>query len=545
MRPIMVDTTPPNTMGSPEAEPQRAPQVCSHCKSIKKGCDKKLPSCSQCIKRRAVCRYREPSEPRRYGDELVNAVPTMDTSNAASTWTSIPKSVLGRLNPSMRVSILLMNSMSDIIQSSVGQPSTSQSTSTDDIFHSQVFHIIRADGHYVEDVVTRYFNGVHLWAPIISKKRFYDRYRFPQSAPTADLSVLILVMRLITQFPSPDKEVDQDREILYLATKTLFTQVQTFIPASLPLVQASILLSRYEQAHGMIDAAYITCGTSARMAYALDIQDAQYSAEPPGSDNWFDEEEQLATWWGLVICDISIACDNRMVERPFAIRRIRQNDYLPLESDQLAGEAPSLDARHRYFVSATSLTNVGTFGRECQATFVHAKVRMAAQEDNFTHDKLTSLGRELQGLLSMVMQQTEGRWDHYAGAMKTLIVGMYTLHWAALKSEDIRSRSNATESIRVTLNTVTRMVIDIAYAFNAERSDGNSEVLAPTIGHIVRCTQQHISTCNDFGNEKWRRDFEELRTMLRFFARRWLLASRELHELNKTAEAAAVGARQN
>ncbi|TVY18200.1 Efflux pump rdc3 [Lachnellula arida] len=29
--------------------PQRAPQVCSHCKSIDKGCDKKLLSCSQCI----------------------------------------------------------------------------------------------------------------------------------------------------------------------------------------------------------------------------------------------------------------------------------------------------------------------------------------------------------------------------------------------------------------------------------------------------------------------------------------------------------------
>jgi hypothetical protein len=101
---------------------------------------------------------------------------------------------------------------------------------------------------------------------------------------------------------------------------------------------------------------------------------------------------------------------------------------------------------------------------------------------------------------------------------------MYTLHWAALNSEDIRRRSNSAENIKVTLDTVTRMVIDIAHAFNVEAADYNIEVLAPTIDHIVKCAQQHILMCKDFRNEQWLRDFEELRKMLRFLARRWLLA---------------------
>lgn len=229
----------------------------------------------------------------------------MDSSSSSpSTWTSIPRSVLGRLNPSMRVSILLMNSMSDMIQSSVVEPSSSQySASSNAIFHSQVCHIIRADGHYVEDIVTRYFNGVHTWVPIISRKRFIDRFRFQHSAPTADFSILLLVMRLITQFPSPDPDVDQDREVLYLATKTLFTQVQAFVPTSLALVQSGILLARYEQAHGMFEAAYVSCGTCSRMAFSIGIQDARCSESLQGSDPWFDEEEALSTWWGLVICD--------------------------------------------------------------------------------------------------------------------------------------------------------------------------------------------------------------------------------------------------
>jgi hypothetical protein len=228
----------------------------------------------------------------------------MDSSSSPSTWTSIPRSVLGRLNPSMRVSILLMNSMSEMIQRSVLEPNASRSsTSTDAIFYSQVSHIIRADGHYVEDVVNRYFNGVHTWVPIVSKKRFVDRFRFANITPTADSSILLLVMRLIAQYPSSDADVDQEREILYLATKTLFTQVQAFVPISLALVQSGVLLSRYEQAHGMIDAAYITCGTASRMAFSLGIQNARCSEVLQGSDVWLDEEEALSTWWGLVICD--------------------------------------------------------------------------------------------------------------------------------------------------------------------------------------------------------------------------------------------------
>jgi hypothetical protein len=95
---------------------------------------------------------------------------------------------------------------------------------------------------------------------------------------------------------------------------------------------------------------------------------------------------------------------------------------------------------------------------------------------------------------------------------------------AALNSDDIRRRSNSADTIKVTLDTVTRMVIDIAHAFNANVADCNFEALSPTIGHVVRCAQQHILMCKDFRNEQWLRDFEGLRNMLRYFARRWLLA---------------------
>jgi hypothetical protein len=105
---------------------------------------------------------------------------------------------------------------------------------------------------------------------------------------------------------------------------------------------------------------------------------------------------------------------------------------------------------------------------------------------------------------------------------------MYTLHGAALNSEDIQRRSDSTQTIKITLDTVTRMVIDIAHAFNAQAAEGvcNVEALSPTIAHIVRCAQQHIFMCKDPRNEQWARDFDGLRQMLRFFSQRWLSAGK-------------------
>ena len=202
-----------------------------------------------------------------------------------------------------------MNSLSDVLPSNVLDPkSTLNFTTTDSVIASQVAQIIRVEGKHLEEILLNYFESIHLWLPIMSRKRFHDQYTDFQTTPSADFAILLLAMRLITQHPSIDSEVDQDREVLYLATKTLFAQVQAFIPSSIYLVQAGVILSHYEHAHGMIEAAYITIGTTARMAYALGLNNKPCSTEMEGSDAWLEDEEALSTWWGLVICDRYETC---------------------------------------------------------------------------------------------------------------------------------------------------------------------------------------------------------------------------------------------
>lgn len=200
--------------------------------------------------------------------------------------------------------MMMMDSLSDVLPSNTTDTNKKHELATvHRTVHSQVCYIIRADGHYIHDITSRYFKGVHRWLPIISRKRFNKCLANFNDLPPADFSMLLLAVRLITQYPSKDSEKEQDREVLYLATKTLFTQVQSFVSSSLYMIQAGIIIATYEHSHGMTEAAYVTVGTTARMAFSAGLHNKQCSDEPKGTKNWFEEEEALSTWWGLVICD--------------------------------------------------------------------------------------------------------------------------------------------------------------------------------------------------------------------------------------------------
>jgi hypothetical protein len=110
-------------------------------------------------------------------------------------------------------------------------------------------------------------------------------------------------MSLITQCPSGDSNKEQDREVFYLATKTLFTQVQTFNQSSIYMIQAGVIIACYEYGHGMIEASSVSIGTAARMAFLAGLHNKQCSEELQGSDAWLADEDAFSTWWGLVILD--------------------------------------------------------------------------------------------------------------------------------------------------------------------------------------------------------------------------------------------------
>ena len=173
----------------------------------------------------------------------------------------------------------------------------------DATLHLQVHQIIHTTGQTVEDIYCRYFRGSHQWLPFIHERKFRTRLADPT---TADVSILLLSMCLITYYPVAAAGSDPlvDQQSLYLATKMLFAQTQSLVPVSSSLVQASVLISVYEYAHGLFQNAHISIGVSARLASSSGLGAFRHAVdEQEDSELFLEAEERRILWCGIVICE--------------------------------------------------------------------------------------------------------------------------------------------------------------------------------------------------------------------------------------------------
>jgi hypothetical protein len=119
-----------------------------------------------------------------------------------------------------------------------------------------------------------------------------------------------------------------------------------------------------------------------------------------------------------------------MRDRPLATRLIREDDYLPVETADLERSAMDpINLSLRYFVSATTIQGVGSYGREAQAYYLLDKVRTVIDQGRTDPYTLYPLGLELQNLLSTVMAQIDGRWAVFCGANSIIIT--YVIHYTS------------------------------------------------------------------------------------------------------------------
>ena len=200
-----------------------------------------------------------------------------------------------RSHPSITSSLLLGDAFLNHIPAVV---------SAHNIIHLQVCQTIWAFGDSVDDISARYFRGIHRWLPVISRGRFLDRLVNSWSAATADFSLLLLTMCLITSQSARDPHLSAaDQEALYLTTKMLFAHTQACVAISVDLIQAGLLIATYEYGHGLTDADYISIGTCARMAAVADLPTPQFHQITRDDQSWFKREEEKNLWWGLLICE--------------------------------------------------------------------------------------------------------------------------------------------------------------------------------------------------------------------------------------------------
>lgn len=198
-------------------------------------------------------------------------------------------------SPIIRSSMLLSDTLSDVLQY---EPTNLNST-----LYLQIIRIIRLVDHSVDDISMRYFRGIHTFIPVISPCRFRQELLHSSTLPSATFSLLLLSMCLITYHPGLAKGSSAiDHATLYLTTKSLYTQIQSSFPNSLHLIQAGIIIASYEYATKKINDAFASIGVCARMGYAarLHIVNLVEGLDPM---EYSQADEELATWWGIVIAE--------------------------------------------------------------------------------------------------------------------------------------------------------------------------------------------------------------------------------------------------
>jgi Fungal specific transcription factor domain len=155
----------------------------------------------------------------------------------------------------------------------------------------------------INEVVTHastYFETVHTWMPIVSKKRFYDHHLQPMFHHHGDFTLLLLSMKLITSMLP--NELANPRTPAYNAAKHFYLEIEASGMMSIQVLQAGLLLSLYELGHAIYPSAYLSIGACARYAYALGInKDAKVHATKVLT--LVELEENKRVLWGIVILD--------------------------------------------------------------------------------------------------------------------------------------------------------------------------------------------------------------------------------------------------
>lgn len=119
----------------------------------------------------------------------------------------------------------------------------------------------------IEKVTTDYFNTIHLWLPVISRKRIDLGITF--WARGSDLAMLFLAMKLITS--RPEQGTSCQKNSLYAVSKRFLASLESAGAVSLLYLQAMLLVAYYEYGHAIYPAAWMTIGACSRYSEILGL----------------------------------------------------------------------------------------------------------------------------------------------------------------------------------------------------------------------------------------------------------------------------------
>ncbi|KAK3694776.1 hypothetical protein B0T22DRAFT_81459 [Podospora appendiculata] len=218
----------------------------------------------------------------------------------------------------------------------------------------------------VQAATNHYFDSVHRWFPIISKKRMTLGIALWEGGP--DLAMLFLAMKLVSW--SPVGGISTADSGIYVAAKRFLALLESSGTVSLLHLQAMVLVALYEVGHGIYPAAWMSVAMCARYADLIGIPSFKESSLMLGSvATWTEAEERRRVWWAIYILDRYVCLGNK---KRFAMPEPDDHLSLPVDDDAWDQGDP---ARASHVPTTTPLFQPqGTFARLAQASMLVSNV---------------------------------------------------------------------------------------------------------------------------------------------------------------------------
>ncbi|KAL3479657.1 hypothetical protein BJX99DRAFT_66935 [Aspergillus californicus] len=523
-------------MAAADSPQVRAANVCANCKARKKRCDKSLPRCRYCAEHDVPCVYRLPNPSLRH--RSLGVTSDLDALMGSRSQDTIRSSVrsLPTVNSVGGSTLLLYDSLmplplSDQIRCDAlaELPPTAEATLCIQAHRLLVMTM----GMYLDGISVRYFQTIHFFIPIVSRRRFHAHLISFGVTPKADFALVLLCMGLLTytadspENTEPKGRLSVDAMTFYVTTKSLLAQAQALCAPTVHLIQAGVLLAVYEYAHGHLEQAFVSIGSCARMAYSARLHNPSSpsaTATPLPQTDWVSREEETITWWGILICERTILCELAVVDQPLGSVMPARDSQLPIEVSTLDQGNWTAPPSSSVTIECLSYPTVGAFGRTAQAAWLLDGVLqgLSMRDPDRKRAHLHETDRTLQSFLAIMMQQCGGNPGVYCVAIALSIRGLFLLHWHLLDQRltDCSEDQSAPNS-HAALDTITKIVIDIA-GIHEHVPFSEIDGLPPSCVYIMRAALKHIHhSPSILLDEELQRATLRLRNSLQHFELRW------------------------
>ncbi|RDW74891.1 fungal specific transcription factor protein [Coleophoma cylindrospora] len=405
-----------------------AANACSACKQYKRKCNKALPTCSTCSRLRRPCTYLIPESHRPSQqdeitllrarveelEKLIDKSIAGNKSLVTSPSSSSPAhETNGSIGPNLSSSLFFLDQRYFAHLHCSVQPGLLPVP--DDIADILKDECERSRG--LEQLISRYFDAVHGWMPIISKARMKKVLNVPGDNINADTAFLLSCMKLLLHAPQSGSL--PEALPLYRIIKAVALQLELAGLQSLMVIQGELLIAVYELGHGIYPAAYTTVAQCARQAISIGIhsREAPHFLQP-----WAEWEEEIRVWWFIVMLDRHVTVGREL--RPLCTEN--PSKHTPLPADGEAWDKGAMIASERLYVSSPTTASASPYARLAQAYNLLGRVirhcNDPIQDLAFMLDEMSTLHQATSALLELTAnEESEGSYVALAVCFSTLM----------------------------------------------------------------------------------------------------------------------------